>query len=239
MRARRGSYNKKKDEDEKPEPDVFLPGIITDLNTQTRNVSRVSVFIDGTFRFGCYKAVFLESGLRKSQELSIPAYEKLMLLEERFRLREYWLDLLSRRAHTGTELRRKAIKKGFSSSFYDEILNEFREKKYIDESAYARAYIRETYRNKKWGAARMRMELKKRGVPDVLIEHALEDEIPDDQFETMRLLVQKNHKRFLRESDILKRRKKIFDHLVRKGYSAAEVLQHLDLFLKQLSNDDI
>ncbi len=236
MRSRRGSYNK--DEDEKPEPDSFLPGIITDLNTQTRNASRVSVFIDGTFRFGCYKAVFLESGLRKSKELGIAEYDKLMQLEERFKLREYWLDLLSRRAHTGAELRRKAIKKGFSNSFYDEILTEFREKKYIDESAYARAYIRETHRNKKWGASRIRMELKKRGVPDEMIRNALDDELPEDQYEPMSLLVKKNHKRFLRESDILKRRKKVFDHLVRKGYPPGDVLKHMDQFLRQLTNDD-
>lgn len=217
--------------DDAPEPE-FSPGRITAVNTQTRNSSRVSVFIEGAFSFGCFKAVFLESHLKAGQHLDIAAYKNLMQREDRFKLREYWLGLLGRRAHTAAELTRKARQKNYDETHFKGLLLEFRERGYIDEEAYARAYIREVSSSKKWGAAKIRGELKKRGIPEPVITAQLTALLPEDDLEALEALVRKNSRRFSRESDILKRKKKVADHLLRKGHRAEQVFRNLDYFLE-------
>lgn len=217
--------------DDAPEPE-FRPGRITAVNTQTRNSSRVSVFIDGAFSFGCFKAVFLESRLSVGQNLDFPAYEKLRQQENRFKLREYWLGLLGRRAHTAAELTRKARQKNYDETQFESLLQEFRDRSYIDERAYARAYIREVSSLKKWGPTKIRGELKKRGVPESIIAAEVAGLLPEDDTGPLEALVLKNIRRFSRESDILKRKKKVADHLLRKGHPAELVFRNLDHFLE-------
>ncbi|MCC5934207.1 MAG: recombination regulator RecX [Candidatus Cyclonatronum sp.] len=221
--------------DDAPEPE-FSPGRITGLNTQTRNSSRVSVFIEGEFSFGCYKAVFLESGLGIGKELDLDGYDLLMKQESRFSLREYWLSLLARRAHTSVELIRKARKKEFTEMHFDSLLDEFRDKGYLDERAYARAYIREVSSLKKWGAAKVRAELKKRGVPEPVLAELIPEMLPDNDIAALEALVLKNSRRFRRESDILKRKKKVADHLLRKGHAAEQVFRNLNRLLELIDS---
>lgn len=223
--------------DDAPEPE-FSPGRITAVSTQTRNNSRVSVFIEGSFSFGCYKAVFLESRLSVGQELQHNSYEKLMQQENRFKLREYWLGLLGRRAHTGAELIRKARQKNYEESHFEDLLEEFRERGYLDEAAYARSYIQEVSSLKKWGPVKIRAELKKRGVPESVFSQLLPDMLPEDDLAPLKALVLKNSRRFRRESDILKRKKKVADHLLRKGHKADQVFPNLGLFLELLEQQD-
>ncbi|AXJ01847.1 SOS response regulatory protein OraA/RecX, interacts with RecA [Cyclonatronum proteinivorum] len=217
-----------------PEPE-FSPGRITSVSTQTRNSSRVSVFIEGAFSFGCFKAVFLASGLAVGRELDAASYAALMKEEARFKLREYWLGLLGRRAHTAAELVRKARQKDYDASQFERVLQEFRERNYLNDEAFARAYIQEMSTIKKWGPAKLKLELRKRGVSDEVSNPLIAALIPEDDISALEALVRKNSRRFKRESDILKRKKKIADHLLRKGHKPEQVFRHLDHFLEIVS----
>ncbi len=216
----------------------WIPGIITALHTQTRNPSRVSVFIDDVFRFGCFKSVALDCGLGTDKKLTEERYRQTMLAEQRFGLREYLLGLLSRRSHTGAELRRKALKKEAPPSLIDELVEELKTKGYINESAYALSYAEQTSARKHWGPARIRQELFKRGIDRATTEQTLDLVFSENSDEPLRELTLKNRKRFRRESDILKRRKKIFDHLSRKGHPPALILEHLDGLAELVEKSD-
>jgi regulatory protein len=216
------------------EPDNWLPGKITSMSPQTRNSLRVSVFIDGEFRFGCYRDAAAEAGLVNGDTLNPEMYSALLKIEERYKLKEYWLGLLSSRAHTSAELKRKARAKGISGLWFDELTDEFRGRGYIDDEKWAITYARSAAERKKWGKSRIKSELLKKGVDSKTADTAVSALGEEDSFGDMSYLIGKIRKRLLRESDILNRRRKAFDHLVRKGYAPADILGCMDKLLQHI-----
>lgn len=204
------------------------------MEVQSGNKIRINVWLNDEFAFGLYQSVFVEYSLKKGMEIDLNFLEKLLDSEQRFDLREYLIRLLSVRSHTSFELRTKATRKGYSSPLIEDIIEEFRENGLIDEHDFALKYARELSNNKKWGPAKIRAALMTKGIPSKYIDSACE-EIHDpetDNAEVLEFLVQKASRRLKREQDPSKRKKKLFDHLQRKGHSPSLILKHIDDLLK-------
>lgn len=75
--------------------------------------------------------------------------------------------------------------------------------------------------------------IEKKGIKSYDIEQALEELGNDEILEKMEYLVLKAKPRFLR-AEKSKRRKKIFDFLIRKGYDSAHVMKVLPSLLNKL-----
>ncbi len=96
------------------------------------------------------------------------------------RVREAALNLLSWRARTRTELRRKLVKKDFEAARVDACLARLEERGLLDDAEVAAAHVRDRLRLKPRGPARLRAELRKKGVArevvDDVVDRVLEDE---------------------------------------------------------------
>lgn len=99
----------------------------------------------------------------------------------------------------------------------EEILLHLMEHDFLNETRFAQSYARGKFRIKKFGKQRIVRELKSRNITAYNIKKAL-NEIEEEVYKTtaFELTVKKNTN--LTERNIFKRRKKLFDYMVRKGY---------------------
>lgn len=213
---------------------IFQPGTVTGVKPQAKNAARVSVFVDEVFSFGCFKSVWLRHGVEKGNTLSESQHAQLMDEEQRCRLQHYWMDLLSRRNHSAGELRRKALQKGYEEHHFDALIEDFRDKNFIDERSFAKRLAEEMRERKRWGPQRIRAALLQKSIPASIIDEALEETQPADEFEQLEVLTSKNSRRLSREKDPMKRKKKLFDYLTRKGHSPALIMQHIERLLAHI-----
>jgi regulatory protein len=82
-------------------------------------------------------------------------------------LRARALRLLARREHSRQELRRKLLAHAESSSALDLIISRLEDKKQLSEERFAEERAR--WLSRKYGAAKIRQDLKAKGVPEELI----------------------------------------------------------------------
>lgn len=108
----------------------------------------------------------------------------------------------------------------------DEIIVALIQTNYLNEERFARAFVRGKHSQKKWGKIRLKSELKKREITTYLIEKAFQ-EIDETQYEeTLHQLSEKIWE-FTSELNVLKKRKKCADFLLRKGYESDKVYAKL------------
>lgn len=114
----------------------------------------------------------------------------------------------------------------------DTIIAHLLEHNFLNEERYARAFARGKFRIKKWGRRRIVQELKLRGISKYNIDTALK-EIPDEAyFETFDELSEKLWTD-TKERSAPKKKKKVFDALMRKGYETNLIFEKL----QQLSSE--
>jgi regulatory protein len=100
------------------------------------------------------------------------------------RIRDAALDLLSHRARTRAELRRKLIGKGFRPARVDPCLARLEERGLLDDAAVAASFVRDRIRHRPRGRRRLAQELRAKGIPDTLaaavVDRVIEDEALDE-----------------------------------------------------------
>ena len=207
---------------------------LSGIEVQKKNTTRFSLFVKDDFLMGVSDSAFVHFNLKKGMELDQQKVNAILEFEQRWAIREYLIRLLARRDHSKTELLKKGLKKGYLKGSLEEILDELSEKGYINNQGFARKFARDKFRFNHWGAQKIRVELIKKGISPTDIQLALEELESDDQIEKMFYLVQKSTARFRRKQPE-KRRKNVFDFLMRKGYDSEVILKHMDKLLEQLN----
>lgn len=98
------------------------------------------------------------------------------------------LRLLSGREHSRAELARKLGSEANGDEL-DALLDRLESLDLLSDARFAQSYVRS--RHARMGDRRLRMELKQKGVPEHLIDHAVEDATDTDDTERARVVWQK------------------------------------------------
>ncbi|MEY8849877.1 regulatory protein RecX [Psychroserpens sp. XS_ASV72] len=93
---------------------------------------------------------------------------------------------------------------------------------FLNEERFAKAYVRGKFRIKKWGKQRLTLELKRRDIGKTIIASALKEIDHNDYLETFDALARKKVST-LRESNLQKKRKKLADYLLYRGWESSMV----------------
>ncbi|MCH8961348.1 MAG: RecX family transcriptional regulator [Bacteroidetes bacterium] len=206
------------EQDEQRRP--VQPGTVTRLAGQQKNPQRVSVFIDEAFAFGVHGDLVVEFGLYKGQALSVEEQQRIVEADRERAARVVALDYLGYRARTEHEVRQKLARSGFDEAVAERTVARLRERGYLDDEAYARSYVQARFRNRGYGPGRLRSDLHRRGVARGLIDAVLEALVDqEDMLEAARRHAEKRWPRLAAEADAFKRRKKLSEYLVRRGFS--------------------
>lgn len=109
----------------------------------------------------------------------------------------------------------------------EEIITTLLAEGFLNEERFAKAFAYDKFNLQKWGRHRITRELKQRQVSDYLIRVAL-NEIDEHSYrENFEDLAQKRWRQ-LKDTDLYKKRKKLADFLMRKGYEADMIFSYLD-----------
>ncbi|MGB1307301.1 MAG: regulatory protein RecX [Oceanihabitans sp.] len=90
---------------------------------------------------------------------------------------------------------------------------------FLNEERFAKAFVSGKFRIKKWGKRRLHLELQKKNIHKTLIETALKDIDEDEYLETLNVIAEKKVAS-LKESNLYKKRKKLVDYLLYRGWES-------------------
>lgn len=88
---------------------------------------------------------------------------------------------------------------------------------FLNEERFAKTFVRGKFRIKSWGLRRISYELKKKDISKLNINQALTEIVNDDYIEVFNILAEKKANS-IREPNIFKKRKKLVDYLLYKGW---------------------
>ena len=101
----------------------------------------------------------------------------------------------------------------------DQIMAHLIAENFLNEERFACSFARGKHRIKHWGKIRIVNELKFRNISQTLINTALKEITPEEYLKTFHALAER-HWESIREKNILNKRKKFCDYLLRRGYES-------------------
>lgn len=103
---------------------------------------------------------------------------------------------------------------------------------FLNEERFAKSFARGKFRIKKWGKQRITRELKLRDVSSCNIRIALKEIDENDYMATLYELITKRNNS-ISEANPYKRKKKIMDYMVYRGYEYELLFMAINDFLKE------
>ena len=102
---------------------------------------------------------------------------------------------------------------------------------FLNEERFACSFARGKHRIKHWGKIRIVNELKSKKITQTLINIALREISPEEYATTFHTLAEKNWES-IRETNLMKKRKKFCDYMLRRGFESNKVFEKV----KELEN---
>ena len=138
------------------------------------------------------------------------------------------LQYLADRPRTAHEVRQKLRRSGVADQVTEQVIVRLQARGALDDTAYAHAYLTSRLASRGYGPQRLRQELHQRGIGRVLVEEAVQQDLAaEDVLAAARAQAAKRWPRLARETDLARRRQKLWAFLRRRGFPAAIVQQVL------------
>lgn len=166
-----------------------------------------------------------EAGLKEHAVISEETWRSIrqdILLP---RAKKRLLYLLERMDRTEHQLDQKLIQDGYPKEIREEALRYVAEYHYIDDMRYACTYIRTHEKTK--SRSQMTEALYRKGIAKDCIDQAMEEAYSGETDELIRRLLEKKH--YDPETMDRAQKNKIFQSMMRKGFSAEEIKRAMAL----------
>lgn len=194
--------------------------IVTKIEPVTK--TKYKVFLDDEFAFVLYKGELSHFQIKEESELEQVVFEKIKteIVLKRAKLRA--MHLLNDMDRTEVQLRMKLKQGLYPEDIVEQAVQYVKSFGYIGDSDYARRFIQSRQGTK--SQKEIYAALSQKGIDRKLIENAMEKyyESADEQ-EAIRKILAK--KRFAAEEATDAEKNKIFNYLVRKGFSYNNIRQ--------------
>jgi regulatory protein len=211
-------------------------GTITDLDVQTNDTDRRSVFVDGEFAFGVHQDLVAKHGLRVGATLTVEERQAIEAEDQAMRAKQRALDYLAYKPRTEQEVRRKLEQEDVPPAVVEDVVARIKELGYLDDETYAHDYARNRFSNKQYGPERIRRELRERGIDRHLADAAVDDVFADaDPVEVARAHAEKRWSRIDPDADPRRQKQKLYRYLKRRGFTSDTVYRILDEFVDDRS----
>lgn len=122
------------------------------------------------------------------------------------------------------EVRNKLLHLGIYGDDLEEIMAELISDGFLNEERYACSFARGKFRLKAWGRNRIVLELKKKNVSPYCIKKALKEIDESDYVEKLKLVLEKKAAQ-LSESDPWKKRNKVAQYAISRGFESHLVFE--------------
>ena len=184
--------------------------IITELKFNKKGT--FDIFVDDQYICDIDDETVYKMSIKKGDEVSDEFIEELKHLSQVQGAKRAGARLLTASMKSRYDFEMKLVQKGYSRDAVRQAADFFEEKGFLNDAAYAKAYVADARSLKKQGAAKIRMSLKSKGISGDIIDELLAD-TDESEEENLKALV---------ETEFAKmpvRDKKHVDKLKRKLYS--------------------
>ncbi len=142
----------------------------------------------------------------------------------------YAVKLMGKFSYTYRGMVNKLVQKGYSKDIALQVADHYKELGYLEDSIYAQKFIKDAVEFKYHGPARIRYDLKQKGVDEEVIDEAF-NELDIDFFEVLKNLV--SVKAAGEDLTDRKRRDKLIGYLSRKGFGYYDINEVLAEYSEQ------
>ncbi|MEX2400398.1 MAG: regulatory protein RecX [Rhodothermales bacterium] len=196
------------------------PGSITSIRAQSQSPDRVSVYIDDAFAFGMHRDLLLEFDLAKGTELTVDKQQEIVRRDAFFKARAAAVRYLSYRDRSAAEIRRRLERGEYGAHVIEDVVHDLEEKNLVDDHRFALTYAEGRFHSGGYGPVRVRSDLMKKGVKTEAVDAAVSTVFSerDEVLGRAREMGVKRWGQLEREDDPLRKKKKVYDYLARRGF---------------------
>ena len=126
------------------------------------------------------------------------------------------------------DIRRKMTEWGLSEVEQKKAIQYLQHEKFLDENRYCRAFIHDKSQYNRWGAHKIRYELKKKQIPDTLIREAV-SEIDTDVYREQLCQLLANKRKTVKGSNEYEINQKLIRFAAGKGFSLDDIERALGI----------
>lgn len=204
-----------------------------------KDSKNVSIYLENDKIILVNYEILLKSGLRKNDDITEYQIESLIKENQRFAVKQRAFRYLGRRLISENELRVKLKQKKYDENIIEEIINDLKEKKYLDDLEFANVFSYENVKNKFWGKNKIKAELIKKGIDNEIISRVLSEKFPEgNDLQNAVVLAEKKYKLLShRNLEQKKINEKLFSFLFSKGYDYEVIKEAVEKLIKD--NNDL
>jgi regulatory protein len=126
-----------------------------------------------------------------------------------------------------SEVKKKLSQWEIPEKEQSDILKRLQDENFLNEERFCRAFVNDKSKYNKWGAYKIRFELKKKEIPDVMIRDALENISPVENEERLLQLLQTKQKSVKGNSEF-EVKQKLMRFAAGRGFSLEETEKALE-----------
>lgn len=149
--------------------------VITKLEVQKNNPERANLYLDEKFYTGISIELCVKNHLKIDKNIDKEKLDALILEDEKGTAFNKAVKYMSSSLKTTKQIREYLYKKDYSKNTIDYVIDKLEEYKYLDDEAYAKAFVL-TYSNK-YGKLKLISALKSKGVSDRVIDNIFAEEL--------------------------------------------------------------
>jgi len=190
---------------------------ISDIKQQLKRKDRYSVYVDGKFTFSLGESELINSGLRINHELAKDELESLKQTAVLDKAYDRALNLIARRRRSEWEVRDYMKRKEYDETVTSETLNKLSDRGYVDDAAFAKAWVDNRRLLKSISKRRLAQELRQKRISDDIIQTALNND-EADELGVLRELIAKKRLQTRYQDDL-----KLMQYLSRQGFSYGDI----------------
>lgn len=191
---------------------------ITKITQQAKQRDRYSVFVDEKYAFSLSEQALLDSKLVSGQQLTsqqVDEYKQLSADDKLYSRTLRWIAMRQRSVwETEFYLKRKDASPGQIES----IVNKLSNLGFLDDKAFAEAFVRDRRTLRSMSTRRLQLELQKKHVPRDTIDLVLAEDETDEPTMLHALIVRKRHQSKYRDDEL-----KLMQYLARQGFSYGDI----------------
>lgn len=196
-------------------------GTIVEVRATNENAERFWVVIDRgpepPLRLAVDQDVVLQFRLKKGMAVDDALFRDIVYADQVKKAYQQALYFLAHRMRSEHEIVVHLRKKGAADPVIEDVLKKLRAERYVDDEAFAAAYVRTQKKTSIKGPRLIQAELERLGVPARIIERCLAEYTFDEQADVARLLYGKVKKQQRPES-FRAFQERVRQQLFRKGF---------------------
>ena len=211
----------------------FCVMIITKIERQKKNRSRFSVFVDDRYAFSVGEEVYGRFMLHQDQQLTESERQEIESAESEATVKMAALRFRSYRPRSIHEVSDHLRRKGYEDQTIQRALTYLIENKLLDDGEFARMMCRDRLKLRPVGKITMKQLLIKKGIDRSVIDSVLSEIFTEHTEAEIALRDAERKHRRIALLPPLEQKKKLYGHLVRRGYSSSLAMNIVNQLVKR------